>query len=298
MKKAIDSLIVLGSAGLAGGVGWAAGVDSYPLLGVSSLLVFALLAVAIQWVAFIPAYWAHSERYYDLIGALTYIGITAAALGFAQSSDLLDPFRLTVGLLVMVWALRLGSYLFSRVKKDGKDGRFDAIKSSFLAFLIAWTVQGLWVVLTALGALVIITDQTPRGDLSLLSLAGLCIWGLGFGIEVIADRQKAAFRADPINSGKWINQGLWRLAQHPNYCGEILLWTGIFLAGMDTFEGAQWLAILSPIFTGTLLVFVSGVRMVRARNIEKWGDDEGYLLYLKEVPMLIPIPRKRKGSVD
>ena len=111
---------------------------------------------------------------------------------------------------------------------------------------------------------------------------------LGFAVEVIADNQKTKFRSIPENKDQFINEGLWARSRHPNYFGEITLWTGITVMGISTFEGMNYLAIFSPIFSYLLLVYVSGVRMLEFRGQRKWGHLDEYNTYKKNTPKLIP----------
>ena len=87
-----------------------------------------------------------------------------------------------------------------------------------------------------------------------------------------------------------LDEGIWRWSRHPNYFGEILLWTGVFVAGLQTWSGGQWLAVLSPVFSALLLTRVSGIPMVEKRADERWGDDPEYQAYKARTPVLIPRP--------
>ena len=165
------------------------------LLGVRTFFLLVALAFAINWLAFIPAYAARTEHYYDLTGSLTYISVILLAL---VTTDDLDARTAVLGALVLVWALRLGSFLFRRVRRDGKDGRFDQIKHDPFRFFMTWTIQGLWVSLTAAAALAAMTSGA-KTDLGVVGVIGLVVWIVGFTIEVVSDRQKSAFRADPAN---------------------------------------------------------------------------------------------------
>ena len=142
-----------------------AGSDGSTTVG--SLPLFALcglLAFGVNWAVYVPSAAAQTEKYYDLTGSVTYVTVTVVAL--ALSTDL-DARAMIVGAMVLVWTIRLGVFLFRRISKDGKDGRFDEIKTDPLRFLMAWTIQGLWVLLTAAAALAIITGTTrePLGAL-------------------------------------------------------------------------------------------------------------------------------------
>lgn len=119
------------------------------------------------------------------------------------------------------------------------------------------------------------------------------MWCFGFVIEVIADSQKSTFKALPENRDKWIDVGLWRYSQHPNYWGEILLWTGICICGIPIYKGGQWLAFLSPLFVFVLLYKISGIPILDQRALDKWGDDPKYRLYREQTNVLILGPRKQ-----
>lgn len=285
--------VVVGATAGGLAVAWLAGAGGPGVLGVPALVAVALGSFAIQWLAFVPAFALRSERFYDLTGSATYLLVTAGATATAAISGTLDMRGVVLALFVAVWAVRLGTFLFRRVVGAGKDGRFDEIKTSWHRFLVAWTLQGLWVVLTSLAALLTILRPTGR-PLGLADVAGAALWAAGFGLEVVADRQKARFSADPANRGRFIRSGVWAWSRHPNYAGEILLWTGVFVIGLPGYEGARWLAVLSPIFVFSLLRFVSGVPILERRADERWGGQPDYEAYKAETPLLWPRPPRRR----
>jgi len=249
--------------------------------------LFALsvgLAFLVQWIVFIPAYLMQTEKFFDLTGSLTYISVTLFATFFSKDRDARS---IILMILVVVWAVRLGSFLFTRIKKAGKDDRFDEIKPSFFRFLNVWTIQGLWVTFTASTALVAITTAN-RKELDFWAILGLLVWLLGFGIEVAADNQKSRFSADPSNKGKFIQTGLWSRSRHPNYFGEIVLWLGIALIALPVLQGWQWVAMISPVFVTLLLTRVSGVPLLENKADKKWGGQDDYEAYKKNTPVLIP----------
>ena len=251
--------------------------------------VFALcvaLAFVIQWLAFIPAYLLQSEGFFDLTGSVTYITVTIVALVLGPTPDARSYVLLA---LVVVWAARLGTYLFRRIRKAGKDARFDAIKPSFIRFLNTWTLQGLWVSLTLAAALAGITTDT-RKDLGVIAIAGLLIWAAGFLTEAAADLQKSRFRADPANKGTFIHTGLWSWSRHPNYFGEIVLWIGVALVVVPVLQGWQWVALISPVFVALLLTRVSGVPLLEKKADERWGGQDDYEAYKARTSVLIPWP--------
>ena len=284
MKIVINLLIALFAFAIAISIAYATGIE----------LVFraVFLAFAIQWIAFIPAYVFQTEKFYDLTGSLTYLSViwfslTVSSEYFAN----LNLANLVIVLLITFWALRLGSFLFMRIHKAGEDKRFRTIKPSASQFFMTWTLQGLWVSLCSMCALTAISSDSGL-IVNPIFFAGLVLFIFGFLLEIIADKQKSKFRAIPENKNKFISSGLWARSRHPNYFGEIVLWTGIAVMSFSSLEGLQYLTLISPIFTYVLLVYISGVRMLEARGDIKWGENEDYRNYKENTPVLLLRLRK------
>ncbi len=244
-----------------------------------------MLAFLIQWIAYIPAYIFQTEKFYDLTGSLTYL--TVIWFVFFSSNNLsgLNIQNLIVVTLISIWAIRLGTFLFSRIHKDGEDKRFRTIKTSASQFFMTWTLQGMWVSICTMCAITAISSSQGIIANALFYL-GLAFFIIGFAIEVVSDQQKSAFRAIPENKEKFITSGLWSKSQHPNYFGEILLWSAIALLSISSLDGTQYLTLISPIFTYVLLVYISGVRMLDDMGNKKWGHLEEYKEYKRNTPTL------------
>jgi steroid 5-alpha reductase family enzyme len=281
-RKALISIPIAVVAGvliaLAGSQGGSA-MGGFPVfaLGVAAAFV-------IQWLVFVPSYRAQTEKFYDLTGALTYITITVFLV---LASPGVDARGLLLAAMVVLWAVRLGGYLFRRVLKHGKDDRFDELKPDFARFLNTWTLQGLWVVLTAALAWVAITSDKKVG-LEGFFWVGLLVWAAGITVETVADVQKTRFKADPANKGRFINTGLWSKSRHPNYFGEITLWVGVAIMALPVLQGWQWAALVSPVFVALLLIKGSGVPPLEEKADKAWGGQPDYEAYKKNTPVLIP----------
>lgn len=277
----IAAVIVGALVALAGSQG------SVTVAGLPAFALAAALAYGVNWIVFVPSFLARTEHYFDLTGSLTYITV---ALGSAVLAGA-DLRGWLIASLVTIWALRLGSFLFVRVKQDGSDGRFDELKISFPRFLMVWSLQGLWVTLTLAAGMAAITS-TDRAPLGVLAWIGVAVWVFGFVVEAVADAQKRAFRKREDREKDFITDGLWAFSRHPNYFGEIVLWAGIALIAAEVLAGWQWVTMISPLFVYVLLTRISGVPLLEARGKKRWGEDPEYQAYRDRVPVLWPrLPR-------
>ena len=254
------------------------------LTGIELVKNAVLLAFIIQWVLFIPAYLLQTEKFFDISGSVTYISIVSYCFFNFYDQENLNIGNVILSIIIIIWALRLGSFLFIRIKKAGEDIRFREIKKSPTRFFMTWTFQGMWVSLCSACALAGIAKGII---INYYFYCGVAIFLIGFITEIVADTQKTKFRSNPKNKDKFINSGLWKFSRHPNYVGEILLWLGISIISLSSLEGLELATLISPFFTYLLLVYVSGIRILEYNGDKKWGHLESYKIYKKNTPRLI-----------
>jgi steroid 5-alpha reductase family enzyme len=283
IRSLVGILIILV---VAAGLAFAGSQGGSEINGVPIYAIGVALAFIVNWIAFIPAYIQKTEKFFDLTGSFTYITVLIVAVTISPGTDARSLLLLGI---IAVWAIRLGTFLFMRIRAAGEDRRFREIKKSFARFLLTWTLQGLWVSFSLAAALATITSLT-RVELGIFALVGFLVWLFGFSVEVIADRQKGQFKADPGNQGKFINTGLWSWSRHPNYFGEIVLWIGVALVALPVLRGWQFVTLISPIFVVLLLTRISGIPMLEKRADEKWGGQEDYEAYKSNTSILVPRP--------
>ena len=290
MSNAASILSILACLAIGVIVALAGSPGSITFNGLPSFALAASIGFILHWLIFIPSYIYQTEHYFDLIGSISYISIVLFTF---LALNNLDIRSVLIGLFIMVWAVRLGSFLFARVKRDGKDNRFTVMKTKFWWFLFTWTLGGLWVFITMAAGLAAMTSAkvVPLGWYALI---GIVLWLEGFIVEVVADHQKTRFRSKKENRDKFINEGLWSLSRHPNYYGEITLWFGIAFIAFPVLQGWQLLTLISPIFVYILLTRISGVTMLERRADKKWGDDPEYQLYKETTSSLIPMAKRKK----
>ena len=283
MKKSvtIPSTIISITLGILIATAGSQGSESYN--GIALFAICASVSFLLHWIIFIPSYIYQTEHYFDLTGSISYL--SAIALGFYLNPSM-DPRDLLIGALISIWALRLGSFLFMRVKQDGKDDRFTIMKTQFHWYIMTWTIGGLWVFLTMAAGLAAITSNVnvPLGAMAYL---GLALWIFGFSIEVIADRQKRNFKKRQNKDKEFITSGLWAWSRHRNYFGEITLWLGLTLIAFPVLSGWQLVTLISPVFVYILLTRISGIPLLENRGMKKWGSDPEYIDYLERTPSLV-----------
>ena len=253
-------------------------------LGYPLMYQIFILTFLVQFIVFLPSYSYQTEHYYDLTGGVTFISVILFSLYAKYITLGLDLRSTIIGLMIVIWALRLSSFLFLRVKKVGEDVRFKEIKKSFSRFLLAFTLQGFWVFMCTFPALIVLTSSNFEVDIFLIF--GSILWLFGFLYEVIADKQKSNFNIN--NKGKFISSGLWSLSRHPNYFGEITLWTGITIISITVLSGFQYLALLTPLFIFRLLNNISGVNLLEDIGNKRWGSEKEYQTYIKKTPKFFP----------
>ena len=252
------------------------------LTGIDEVRNGIILSFIFHWLLFIPAFIFKTEKFYDLTGSLSYITIILYVL--ISSNNGINNFgNVILSSLIIIWTLRLGSFLFLRIKKAGEDKRFREIKKSFSWFFMAFTVSGMWVSICALCALTGISNGI---ELTGVTYIGILLFVIGFTLEIIADTQKTNFRKIKDNKDKFITTGLWKYSRHPNYLGEIILWIGVAIISYSSLEINQLFTFISPIFTYLLLVHVSGINLLEKSGEKKWGDLNEYKKYKKETPRL------------
>jgi steroid 5-alpha reductase family enzyme len=235
---------------------------------------------------FLPSFILKTEKYFDITGTIAYVSIIIYVIFEFKRANVTISFQsIVISAMVLIWALRLGIFLFIRIFKFKNDSRFDDAKKSFFKFLRFWMISALWVFLTTINAMTLIINN-QNGDLFSSLTIGIFVWVIGFLIEFIADLQKYNFRKKQKHD--FIDTGIWKYSQHPNYFGEITMWIGIAIISLTNLIGVQFFTLISPIFVYLLLTKVSGINLLDASAKIKWGKDQRYIEYINTTPKLIP----------
>jgi len=254
-------------------------------------LLSAVTSIVVNGLFFWYAATKKTDVVTDLSYSLSFFLVAVSIIVLNRDDGII---ALVPAVLTILWALRLGSYLFTRIHKTKVDHRFDEMRDNPLRFSNFWMLQALTVAVVLLPvAASVATSVRPR-RFGIFELAGIVLWLAGFVIEVVSDAQKSAFK----NAGQpgFIHSGLWRYSRHPNYFGEALLWWALFVYTLPVLSGALYLAIIGPSFITLLLLFVSGIPLLEKSADAKYGSDPAYVDYKRRTSIFIPLLPKAGGS--
>jgi steroid 5-alpha reductase family enzyme len=201
--------------------------------------------------------------------------------------------RLLLAALLSVWGLRLAGYLLARkLRAPGEDRRYGEMRErhgdgfALVSLATVFLLQGalMWVV-----SLPVQAAATEPDRLGPLDALGAALWGVGIFFEAVGDSQLARFKADPANRGRVMQRGLWRYTRHPNYFGDFLVWWGIYVIALST--GDAWWTIVGPLCMSTLLIRVSGKKLLEDRMRQR----PGYAEYVSRTSGFFPLPPRRSS---
>ncbi len=238
---------------------------------------------------FVVAYLYKTDRLTDISYALTFIAL--AWFAFHNGGPTTGrTAQLLATCLVTLWAVRLGGFLLFRVWKNKRDKRFDGVREHFWKFGRFWLAQGLsvWVILLPV---LLYMHSSHEVKITPAYICGAIIWLGGLLLETVADAQKYRFSRNPANKGTWIDQGVWHWSRHPNYFGEMLVWTGLWIMTAGSLSWQQKaVSVAGPLFIILLLRFVSGVPPLEASADKRWGSDPHYVRYKQRTSLIVPLP--------
>jgi steroid 5-alpha reductase family enzyme len=253
--------------------------------------VAAAACIGSHWGGYIIALMLGSHKFFDITEDISYLLIF---FGIYRSIEMPSTRQTIVFMLGMFWCVRICSFVGYRIIVRGHDWRFDKLSTGKAYSFFAWTCGGTWCWLNGF-ALWYLADSpgVNNGDLGTLDVCGLALSVSGFLIENVADIQKYNFnKGVAYDSNKeWIASGLWSWSRHPNYCGEIMIWTGLAMTCLSGLQGlslgACALTAVTPVWSFFFLVFTS-LMLLEKRADAKWGGVARYQEYKRKTPVLFP----------
>lgn len=263
-----------------------------PVLALAAAVMAAMLVImAAGWVVqraagnagWVDVFWTYGTGATCALAAL--VPLPGAGLpGLRQAM---------VAALVLIWSIRLGTYVAVRVAKGPEDARYAGFRRDWGA---AFQARMLGVMLiqapaTALLSLsVLLAARRASPGLGLADLAGLLILVGAIVGESVADGQMKRFKADPAHKGQVCDAGLWAWSRHPNYLFEFVGWLAYPVIALRPSEPWTLLAFAGPVLMYAILRFGTGVPPLEAAMLQSRGD--AYRRYQARVSVFLPRPPK------
>ena len=247
-----------------------------------NILILFSISVFLNLLMYLIAFSFKTDKLTDISYSISFLLLGIINFVYFSSQDVMDIILLV---LLNLWAIRLGTYLFVRINTMGHDHRFDNIRNNWKSFLGFWIMQGISVSIIMLS--ILFASSVTGKSFGWIEIIGVLIAFSGFSIEAIADQQKFLFKMQ--NPNKFAQLGLWKNIRHPNYLGEILIWIGISIAVIRfSGVGSWWIPFISPLWIIFLLVKFSGIPPLEKSWKERYKDNPEFQEYYENSWRLIP----------
>jgi steroid 5-alpha reductase family enzyme len=256
---------------------------------------FILSLVIILAVGVLAWLFSIVRRDVSIVDSLWSLFFLLVAAVIAVTAQPLSERGVLVLVLVMVWALRLSTFITVRNWGEPEDYRYQGIRANNepgFALKSLYIVFGLQGILAWIIALPLLPAITSTGPLGVLDGVAAAIWLVGFIFEAGGDFQLSRFKKDADNKGRVLDTGLWRYTRHPNYFGDFCIWWSFYLFAV---AAGGWWSIASPLLMTFLLLKVSGVAMLESTITERRPE---YADYIRNTNAFFPGPRRRSGSFE
>ncbi len=198
------------------------------------------------------------------------------------------------GLLFVIYGARLSGFLLVREFKNVTFKKTDVAKDTLAknsekkmpVFVLAF----IWIFVSALYTAQVspmLFRHTNGSTDVVLPLIGAIISVCGIVLESVADKQKSEQKKE--NPNFVATRGLYRIVRCPNYLGEIIFWTGVFIGGISTYSGlGQWIVAIIA-YIAIVFIMFNGAQRLEKRQMGRLGDDPAYNEYANKTPIIIPL---------
>jgi steroid 5-alpha reductase family enzyme len=261
------------------GPGFGANLGTTAAVLAVCVIVLWLASIRLRDMSIIDIFWGPG---FGIVALTTFLA--SDGIGIASR-------RALVTTLTVLWALRLGIYLYLRNHGKGEDPRYTAmIREKYPRNLHLQTLLRVFLLQGSLIWLISMPVQvaqflTVPAQLGIPALLGALLWVIGFLFEAIGDWQLSRFKANPANRGRVLDSGVWRYTRHPNYFGNACLWWGLALIACDHPIGV--VTLYAPLLMTHFLVNVTGKKLLEQRMGQARPE---YAAYIARTSGFFPWP--------
>lgn len=242
------------------------------------------------------------------VGFYKFVYFLSIGYGFAVAGGgiailvmaLINPTATPIWLLLIqavlfvAYGVRLSGFLLVRELKNVSFKKTDVAKDTLAKnnekkmpiFVLATIWICVSVLYTAQVSPMLFRYDNASSDI-IVPLVGVAVSVFGLVLEAVADNQKSAqkkLRPDMVAT-----EGLYKIVRCPNYLGEIIFWTGIFVSGVTTYATVgQWITAVLAYICIVYIMF-NGAQRLEKRQMGRYGDNEEYNTYANKTPIIIPL---------
>ncbi|MBR1416647.1 MAG: DUF1295 domain-containing protein [Bacilli bacterium] len=249
----------------------------------SEIIIILLAIIIVCSYGFKNPFWLISTGY----------GFSVATSGILLLILFFNNINLSIilsSLFLIVYGLRLSLFLIIRRKKSiSYNKKMDKELAHKKKFKLSTKII-MWLSCSLLYLLIIsslLYRAINKSEIDCCFIVGLIIAILGLFIESCADIQKS--KAKLNNPNRFCDSGLYKIVRCPNYFGEIVIWSGIFISGFTTLCSIWQLVASSIGYLSMVYIMFSGARRLELRQDRTYFDDKQYKTYKKKTPIIIPL---------
>ena len=196
--------------------------------------------------------------------------------------------------LFVLYGVRLSGFLLAREWKNASFRKTEVAKATLAknaekkipVFVLVTIWVSVAVLYTAQVSPMLFRIVNNSTDV-LLPLIGMAISVFGIVLESIADSQKSAQKKE--RSEMVAMKGLYRIVRCPNYLGEIIFWTGVFISGISTYATiGQWITAIAAYICIVFIMF-NGAQRLEKRQMGRYGDHKEYNDNANKTPIILPL---------
>lgn len=246
-------------------------------------LVLFVIALLVSSIGFKKFVWFISLGY----------GFSVAALGLAMIAMFpghLTPVTVVLAVLFIIYGCRLGGYLMIRERKSAsyqktmKDDIKDGADMKFVLKVVVWVSCAL---MYCCQVSPVYFRLSHGSAVDTVTIVGAVIMACGIILESASDYTKNKYKKQ--HPHRFCDVGLFRIVRCPNYLGEVLIWTGVFVSGVTALDGAlEWCAAIAG-WVCIVYIMFGGARRLEIRQNKNYGADPEYQKYVKTTPILLPL---------
>ncbi len=196
--------------------------------------------------------------------------------------------------LFIAYGMRLSGFLLIREFKNATFKKTDVAKDTLAKNgekkMPVFVLATIWVCVSVLYVAQVspmLFRYTNASTDVIVPIVGFAVSIFGLILESIADKQKSAQKKE--RPDMVATKGLYKMCRCPNYLGEILFWTGVFISGITTYAGiGQWIVAILAYICIVYIMF-NGAQRLEKRQMARYGANEEYNNYADKTPIIIPL---------